>query len=637
MKERLSTYISVLGKSVVVVISTMNFLLADIIKVEPPNWWTHFNDRKLELMVYGENVSKTEKVEISNSNNQIVSSITVLDIKKTSNPNYIFIQLFLSKDLIPGDYTFNLIGKSNERFIYTFHEKKVDRNYANGFNSSDVIYLLMPDRFSNGDQSNDFIEGLLAGTNRSKPGLRHGGDFQGIINNLDYLQELGVTAIWMTPIFINDMPEIAGGYGDHVYGAYHGYASTDFYKVDPRFGTNDKYKELVEKVHERDMKVVMDIIHNHSGDKHWWVNDPPDSDWYNISDKYKQTNYETAAANDPYASKYDLEQLTLGPFVKEMPDLNQNNPLLQRYLIQLSYWWIEFSGIDGMRMDTYPYAFKEPMADWAKAVTTEFPNFNIVGEIWINEPPLTAYWQTGYNSPDGYESYLPSVIDFSFSNAVGNAIGQNSRPHDIKSVYYTLAQDFVYPNPKHNVIFLDNHDTDRFYMTVGEDIQKYKIGFALLMIARGIPQMYYGFEINLFGTRAKGDADTRKDFPGGWPDDPKNAFTKEGRSIVQNDIWDFCSRLLNWRKNNSTIHNGKLMQFIPLQDHIYSIFRYDDQRIIGLIINPTDKKVKIDTNRFAELTIGKKHFIDVLDGRKKKWKQHLQIPPVGFRIIEFED
>jgi len=606
------------------------------IKVEPPNWWIHFDDKRLELMIYGKDIGKTETIEILNNKNKKTDLITIVDLKKTDNPNYIFIDLNLSKKLEASDYIFNLYGLSDNTFTYTFKSGDVNRNYANGFNSSDVIYLLMPDRFSNGDPSNDFVEGLRAGTNRSKPGLRHGGDFQGIINHLDYLIELGVTAIWMTPVFINDMPEIAGGYGDHVYGAYHGYAATDFYKTDPRFGTNEKYKELVDAAHNRGLKVVMDIIHNHSGDKHWWIDDPPSSDWYNLNPNYKHTNYEVAVANDPYASDFDLKQLTEAPFVREMPDLNQNNPLLNRYLIQLSYWWIEFSGIDGMRMDTYPYAFKEPMAEWAKRVTSEFPSFNIVGEIWINEPPLAAYWQRGYDSSDGYESYLPSVIDFPFSKAVGEAIGGNANPFDIKELYYTLAQDFVYPEPKQNVIFLDNHDTERFYITMGKDIRRYKIGFALLMITRGIPQMYYGSEINLYGTRKKGDADIRKDFPGGWKEDKRNAFTREGRTKEENEIWDFYSTLLNWRKNNSTIHNGNMMQFTSFNDGVYSLFRYDENRIIGLIINPTDKKISIQTNKFDELTINQKYFRDVIDGQKKKWGDKVSIPSVGFRLIEFD-
>ena len=439
----------------------------------------------------------------------------------------------------------------------------------------------------------------------------------------------------MTPVFINDMPEIAGGYGDHVYGAYHGYAATDFYQTDPRFGTNQKYKELVETAHEKGLKVVMDIIHNHSGDKHWWIDDPPTSDWYNSNANYKHTNYEVSVANDPYASIFDLKQLTEAPFVTEMPDLNQNNALLQRYLIQLSYWWIEYSGIDGIRMDTYPYAFKEPMAEWANSVISEFPNFSIVGEIWNNEPPLTAYWQSGFNSPDEYESYLPSVIDFPFSASVGRAIGKNSSPSDIREIYYNFAQDFVYPDPNKNVIFLDNHDTERFYMTMGEDIKKYKIGFALLMVSRGIPQMYYGSEINLFGTKQKGDADIRKDFPGGWPDDRRSAFTKKGRTNQENDIWNFYSTLLNWRKKNATIHNGKMMQFTSFNDNVYSLFRYDEKKVVGLLINPTDKKINVGTNKYDELVEDQEFYYEVISGKKKKWKAKITVPPMGFKLIEF--
>lgn len=623
-------------QTIILIVLIFNFCSAEIINVDPPSWWTHFNDRTLELMVYGESIGKTETVTVFDDNKEIETQIVIEAIKKTENPNYLFIELNLLNDLIPGQYTFKLDGKSEESFDFTFNAKEENRSYANGFNSSDAIYLLMPDRFSNGDTKNDFVKGLRAGTDRSIPGMRHGGDFQGIMNKLDYLKDLGVTAIWMTPVFINDMPEVAGGYGNQVYGAYHGYAATNFYKTDPRFGTNEKYKELIAQAHKKGLKVVMDIIHNHTGDKHWWMDDLPSSDWYNISNIHTNTNYETAVANDPYASKYDLKHLTDAPFVKEMPDLNQNNPLVDRYLIQLSYWWIEYSGIDGMRMDTYPYASKEPMARWAKSIISEFPNFNIVGEIWVTEPPLTAYWQTGFTSPDGYESHLPSVIDFPFSYQVGQALGRNSKPNDIKNIYYTLAQDFIYPNPKDNVIFLDNHDTDRFYSTVGKDIRKYKLGFALLMVNRGIPQMYYGFEINLYGSRKKGDADIRKDFPGGWLEDKRSAFIKNGRTNEENEIWEFCSRLLNWRKGNSTIHNGHTMQFIPLKDGIYSIFRYDEEKVIGLIINPSEEKVVIQSNRYDELTHGQKNYLDIVDGKIKKWENKINIPPVGFRLIEFK-
>ena len=615
---------------------SISLCFSNIINVDPPNWWTHFGDRKLELMVYGDNIGLSRNVSIFNSKKETETQILIKRIKQTDNKNYLFIELELLDEIEPGEYTFVLDNSLNKSFNYTFNGDTKNRSYANGFNSSDVIYLLMPDRFSNDNIKNDFVKGLRAGTDKSIPGMRHGGDFQGIINKLDYLKDLGVTAIWMTPIFINDMPEVAGGYGDQVYGAYHGYAATNFYQTDPRFGTNEKYKELVDKTHERGLKVVMDIIHNHSGDKHWWMNDLPSKDWYNTSKIHTNTNYETAVANDPYSSLYDLEHLTEAPFVKEMPDLNQNNNLVERYLIQLSYWWIEYSGIDGMRMDTYPYASKEPMARWAKAVTTEFPNFNIVGEIWITKPPLTAYWQSGFPSPDGYESHLPSVIDFPFSYEVGQALGNGEDQINLKNIYYTLAQDFIYPNPKENVIFLDNHDTDRFYSTVGNDIRKYKLGFALLMISRGIPQMYYGFEINLFGNRQKGDADIRKDFPGGWPEDKRDAFTKNGRTKSENDIWDYCSRLLNWRKDNNTIHNGKTMQFIPLRDDVYSIFRYDEEKVIGLLINPNEKEVKINSDRFDELTKNQKKFVDILDGKKKKWSKKISIPPVGFRLIEFK-
>ena len=610
-------------------------LEARVDRIEPPSWWTHFHDRRLEIMVYGKNIANTDAVKISDSESNEMNGIKVTAIKKTNNKNYLFIDLVLEINLKPGVYTFSLIGESKTSFDYQFYGQTHNRNYANGFDASDVIYLLMPDRFSNGDMSNDRVDGMLSGTNRSVPGERHGGDFIGIKNKLHYLYDLGITGIWMTPVFENDMPTSYGEYDGQSYGAYHGYAATDLYRVDRRFGTNEDYKELIELSHELGIKVIMDFIHNHVGDHHWWLADLPDSGWFNENNNFRTTNYETVVANDPYASKYDLEQLTSAPFVQAMPDLNQRHPLLSRYLIQHSLWWIEYSGIDGIRMDTYPYAFKDHMAEWAKTVMNEFPDFKIVGEIWANYPPTVAYWQNGFLSPDGYKSNLPSVIDFPFSKAVSSALGKGSHAREIRKVYYTFAQDFIYPMPMDNVIFLDNHDTNRFFTTVGEDIRKYKLGMVLLMVSRGVPQMYYGAEINLFGDRSNGDADIRKDFPGGWLGDQRNAFTETGRTKDENEIWNFCSSLLKWRKNNSTIHQGKTKQFVPTSQHTYTLVRYTETEAVCLLINPTEEIVKVDTDRFVELIKNVKDYKDVMDGKSKKWKKTITIDPVGFRLIEF--
>ncbi len=611
--------------------------LSDIHRLEPPFWWSHFKDRKLELMVYGKGIGKTKRIRVYNSSNKIEKKINVISLKKTDNKNYLFIELELESSIKAGLYTFKLSGSKGKEFSYEIKEPTKGRNYANGFDASDVIYLLMPDRFANGDIKNDNIQGMLSGTDRSSPGDRHGGDIRGILNRLGYLQDLGITGIWMTPVFENDMPVSYGEYAGQSYGAYHGYAATDLYKVDRRFGSNDEYRNLIDKAHTMGIKVIMDFIHNHVGDHHWWYKDPPQEDWFNRPKNFAITNYETVVASDPYASKFDMEHLASAPFVQAMPDLNQNNPLLSRYLVQHTLWWIEYAGIDGIRMDTYPYAYKKHMAVWAKQVMEEYPDFNIVGEIWAKYPPSVSYWQKGTKNWDNYNSHLPSVIDFPFSSAVSTALGKGTRPRDIREIYFTFARDWIYPRPMENVIFLDNHDTNRFYTTVGQDMRKYKLGFLLLMVSRGIPQMYYGTEINLYGNRnTGGDADIRKDFPGGWPGDSRNAFTKEGRTKEENELWNFCSTLLNWRKKSHLIHKGKTMQFVPNEEHTYVLSRYDENAAVILLINPRDQETKFKVDRLNELISGAKTFVDVMDGETKKIPKDFKIAPMGFKLIEID-
>ena len=608
-------------------------------KIEPPSWWTHFKDKNLEILVYGKNLSSLNNAKVFDKKNKIVKSIKTKIIGISDNGNYLFLNIGIGRSLKPGDYVFTLTNGSNEKvsFNYRFKAQQKNRNYAQGFNSSDVVYLLMPDRFANGDKENDNVKGLLAGTNRAEPGERHGGDLKGIIERLSYLEELGITAIWTTPVFENDMPRIVGEYDGHVYGSYHGYAATDFYTIDRRFGTNQDYKSLVEEAHKSGIKVIMDVVHNHVGDKHPWFSDPPNSTWFNNNDKFSVTNYETGVNNDLYASDFDLSQLTNAPFVPEMPDLNQIDPRVSRYLIQHSLWWIEYSGIDGIRMDTYPYASKAHLSNWCKALLDEFPNFGIVGEIWHNRPGTVAYWQDGFDTYDGYQSNLQSVIDFPLSHSIASAFQRGSKPVDIRKIYDILTQDIIYPDPKSNFIFLDNHDSDRFFNIVGEDIRKYKIGIALILTLRGVPQFYYGTEINLTGKRSRGDAFVRKDFPGGWIGDKNNAFIQSGRSQAQNEIWNFCSKLLNWRKKNDVIHNGKTKHFSPHQPHnTYAIFRYDDKKTVGLFINPNSYDVELKTYRYEEIIDQGKDYYDVIGEKIFKMQDTLKVKGMSFRLIEIE-
>jgi len=397
-----------------------------------------------------------------------------------------------------------------------------------GFDASDLIYLMIPDRFANGNPANDSIEGMLETTDITNPERRQGGDLKGVMDNLDYIQEQGMTAIWLMPIFENDMtPE---------YGGYHGYAATDMYRVDRRYGTNDEYKALVEMAHKKDM------IHNHIGHQHWWMKDLPTTDWVHNWEQYGKTSYRGPVASDPYASKFDKDQLVNGWFVKEMPDLNQNNPILADYLIQNTIWWIEFSGIDGIRMDTYIFPHKEYMARWANEVLTAYPNFNIVGEVWLNYPALEAYWQYDLgNKKDGYQSHLPSVTDFPLAQTIDRTLNEEFGWDDgLSQIWNLLGNDFLYDDPMKNVIFLDNHDMDRIFERLGKDEAKFKMAYIFLLTTRGIPQIYYGNELMMGHEYRGGDDEHRRpNMPGGWPGDEGSVFTKEGRTDRENEIFEF--------------------------------------------------------------------------------------------------
>lgn len=589
-------------------------------RVEPPNWWAGLSQPELELMVYGKQIADYQAT-IQYPGVRLVSQTTL------GNRNYTFITLALSEQLQPGTIQLRFTkGKQSFTVPYTFHARKRDSLQHQGFDASDVIYLMMPDRFANGDPTNDAIPGMLEAANRSVPRARHGGDFAGITQRLDYLKDLGVTAIWFTPIFENDMP--------FSYGAYHGYAATDMYKVDRRFGSNQAYKAMIDHAHEKGMKVIMDMIHNHVGDHHWWIKDLPADDWLNDFERFGITNYRTETVTDPYVSVYDREKMINGWFVKEMPDLNQKNPWLARYLIQNTLWWIEYSGIDGIRMDTYPYPDKQYMARWAKTVLEEYPTFNIVGEAWVPHIAMEAYWQRGFNGKDGYESHLPSVTDFQIHHTLRKALNEGfGWSSGLSAMYQTLAQDFLYSDPMLNVIFLDNHDTERFLSLVGEDRQKFKIALGYLLTIRGIPQLYYGTEIGMSGLKDLGDANVRKDFPGGWPDDPRSAFTAEGRTAQENELFSYLRTLLQWRKTFKPIHSGKFMHFIPEND-TYVYFRYNEESSAMIAINMADNPQTLTMQRFQERLEGYHATKNVITGQQEPLAKALSLAPRSITILE---
>lgn len=593
-----------------------------IVRVEPPNWWAGLSQSQLELMVYGPNIARSS-VKIEYPGLRFVSQ-TSLD-----NPNYVFLTLELDPQLSPGtvDIQFTIDG-STHIYPYPILQREANPTRHQGFSASDVIYLMMPDRFANGDPKNDSIDGMLEAANRSIDRARHGGDFKGVMDRLPYLDDLGVTAIWFTPVFENDMP--------FSYGAYHGYAATDMYKVDRRFGSNQEYKALVDSAHAMGLKVIMDMIHNHVGDQHWWIKDLPSEDWLNDFETYGITNYRAETISDPYVSIYDFNKMTKGWFVKEMPDLNQKNPWLARYLIQNTIWWIEYSGIDGIRMDTYPYPDKDYMAEWVKTILDEFPSFNIVGEAWVPHIAMEAYWQRGFNGKDGYESHLPSVTDFQVHHTMRKALNEEfGWSSGVSAMYHLMAQDFLYSDPMLNVVFLDNHDTERYLSLVGEDRSKLKMALAFLLTMRGIPQVYYGTEILMSGFKDPGDANVRKDFPGGWPGDPRDAFTAKGRTAAENDMFQFTRSLMQWRRTATPIHNGKLMHFIP-DDNTYVYFRYNDEGTVMVVVNASKESKKLSLARFNERLEGFRTWKNPVNAQTGVLGETLSVPGMTTMILDLQ-
>ncbi len=564
-------------------------LLAQVERVEPPFWWAEMPVQELQILLYGDELGHYEATVD-------YPGVILKSQYGVESKNYKFLYLEISPEAKAGTMDIVLKHHSKEQVIpYELKAREGQEGRNNGFDPSDVIYLMMPDRFANGDPSNDSIEGMLETADRSNPERRQGGDLAGVKQHLDYIKDLGMTAVWFTPIFENDMsPE---------YGAYHGYAATDMYKVDRRYGSNEEYKALIEAVHDKGMKVIMDMIHNHIGDKHWWMSDLPTNDWVHDIERYGTTNYRGAAISDPYASTADKERLLKGWFVPEMPDLNQHNELLADYLIQNTLWWIEYSGIDGIRMDTHFYPDKDYMARWAKEVMEAYPTFNIVGEAWLKNVPAEAYWQ--YDEPgtdDGYNSHLPSLTDFPWNAAVRTAFNEPfGWETGLSRIYYLLSQDFLYSDPHGNVIFLDNHDMGRIFETVGKNEQHFRMAYAFLMTSRGIPQVYYGTELMMAHENRGGDDEGwRQTMPGGWPDDERSVFTEEGRTDKENEIIEYVSGLTNWRKTAIAVHEGELLHFIP-ENGVYVFFRIHDEQTIMVVMNSNEEDVVIDRNRFAEV------------------------------------
>ena len=630
MKTRILT-------TIVALLATLTMTAAiKVTRIDPTDWYVGMKNPQLQLMVYGPGIRQT--LVTTNYPGVTIDSIVRLD-----SPNYLLVYLNL-KDAKPGQMTLKFAnGKQKQEVKYTLRQREKAGDQRVGFSNADVLYMLMPDRFASGSSSNDQIKGLNTYVNdRSQPSLRHGGDLEGIRQHLDYFNQLGVTALWFTPVLENNSPDNNG------FSTYHGYATTDYYKVDPRFGTNEEYKRLIDEAHQHGLKVVMDMIFNHCGFEHPWVADMPTTDWFNLpgwlkesqgkSDprgtSFLQTSYKLTPVVDPYASKVDLKETVEGWFVPTMPDLNQKNPHVMNYLIQNSIWWIETVGIDGIRMDTYPYADAEGMARWMKILDEEYPNFNTVGETWVTEPAYTATWQKESKLAKA-NSYLKTVMDFSFYDKINIAKNEETDPwwNGLNRIYNSLVYDYLYPNPSSVMAFIENHDTDRF-LGNGTDTLALKQALALLLTINRTPQLYYGTEVLMNGTKEVTDGNVRKDFPGGFPGDKKNCFTPQGRTNAENAMFDWCSRLLHWRQGNEVVTKGKQTQFIPYNG-IYVIARQYKGRTVMTILNGTRQAVEMDVKRYAEVIGSASVAKDVTNNRNVRLDKNISLRPRQTMVLDF--
>lgn len=588
-------------------------------RVEPPNWWTGFKNNSLQLLVHGTNIGlSTPELKYN--------GVVLENVNTVTNPNYLFLDLTITDKAKPGTFTivFKQKGKQVASYEYRLDTRNPGSADRRSFSSADVIYLLMPDRFSNGDPSNDDMPGMKEQADRSNPDGRHGGDIKGISDHVPYLKDLGITAVWSTPLLENNMEKYS----------YHGYAITDYYRIDPRYGTNEDYRALVDKLHASGLKIIMDMVFNHCGSGHWWMSDLPSPDWLNQWPEFTRTNYRAGSMTDPYVSAYDSVKFLKGWFDVTMPDLNQHNPFLAKYLIQNSIWWIEYAGVDGFRQDTYPYAFKDVMAEWDKAVLKEYPYFNIVGECWATVPEGIAYWQKDSPNKDGYNSYLPSVFDFAMYDALRLGFMENNGWNTgIGRLYDLLSRDFVYPDPSHIVVFADNHDVNRFLANAGQDPAKFKMALAFVLTTRGIPEIFYGTEALLTTTGEKNDGRLRIDFPGGWPGDTVNTFTGTNVSAAQADMVSYLKKILNWRKSAKVVHTGNMKHFIP-EDGVYVYFRYNEKKTVMVAINNSDEERKLEKEKYAEFLSKYNSATDVVSGKKYDSRFEIYVPSKTAMIIE---
>ncbi len=589
-------------------------------KVEPPFWWEGMKDGTLMITLYGDDLSSYTIT----SENLNISKVVHLE-----SPNYAFVYLDLTNTTAGlHELTLHHDTKPAISVPYEIHTRRAGSAMRKGFDSSDFIYLIMPDRFANGDPNNDAHPDLADKPNRDDPWARHGGDLQGIIDKLDYIEDLGVTAIWNTPVVEDNDPK----------GSYHMYAASDLYQIDRRFGSNQTYTHLSEALKKRNMKLIMDYVVNHWSLEHYMIKDLPSSDWINQWEEFTPSSHAKEIFSDPYASEIDKKEMVKGWFVESMPDLNQQQPQLLKYLIQNAIWWVEYADLSGFRVDTYPYNSRDEVTQWSKAIMNEYPHFSIVAESWLMNPLHLSYWQK--DSPiaamSGFNSQVTHVKDFALFNAIHQAFVDETPWWDQKmnKIYKVIQNDFVYAAPNNLLLFLENHDTTRINEIL-PDFRDYQIVTTLMATIRGVPQTYYGTEIGMKGAKEKGDADLRRDFPGGWPEDPRNAFTKAGRTQIENQYYDFTSKLFQWRKNEAVIHHGKTLHYSP-KNEVYVYFRYTDEKSIMVILNANKEAQTIDFGRFSERIGGMPNGKDVFDKEDVLFSKPLTLPAKSTKIISFK-
>ena len=613
--KHFSSYLSLLF--IVTLLSADNNKSYQIDHLEPPSWWIGMANNTLQLMVHGKNISDLEP-ELT------YLGVVINKVHRLDNPNYLFIDLLISETTMPGKFDI-LFKKSGQTIIshpYEILKRNAGSAERQGFSPADVIYLITPDRYANGNPDNDSIESLKEKSNRRNKDGRHGGDIKGIIDHLDYISEMGFTQIWLNPVLENNQKKYS----------YHGYSTTDYYNIDERFGTNELYKELSEIAQNKGIGIIMDLILNHIGSEHWLMYDLPSSDWINHNGEFVQTSHIHESIYDPYIPQFEKDLFTSGWFVETMPDLNQSNPFLANYLIQLSIWWVEYAKLSGFRIDTYPYIDKDFLTIWSKRIAREYPNFNFCGEAWNNNPSMVAYWQKGSKPYDGYISYIPSMKDFPLQKALVQGLMSDEKwDSGIGDIYRVLANDYQYGDPYNLLVFAGNHDMQRIYSQLSENMDLYKIAMSFILTTRGIPQIYYGAEIAMTSTRDHGEL--RKDFPGGWAGDKIDAFNGIRLSGEQREAQNFMRDLLNWRKSSSAIGKGSLVHY-PVKNGVYVYFRLYENDLVMVMMNNNKRSIRIDPSRFNEVLAEKNQGISVLDNREYDLTSKINLPGKTALILE---